>query len=128
MASNPGHMPAGDRDEEKLLQPPLNCQLHKGTEEQSSGATVSHCQWHTDADAASLELSWSLASILQFSWLNLAALGVGLGTKSADLFEVGALSISKPPCACSEQSWVVCWPEGLWSLAAQSEINKEEDK
>jgi hypothetical protein len=47
---------------------------------------------------------------------------------SADVFEVGASSISKPPRACSEQSWVVRRPEGLWSLAAQSEINKEEDK
>lgn len=47
---------------------------------------------------------------------------------SADVFEVGASSISKPARASSEQSWVVCRLEGPGSLAAQNEINKEEDK
>lgn len=47
---------------------------------------------------------------------------------SADVFEVGASSISKPPHASLEQNWVVCRLEGPGSLAAQNEINKEEDK
>lgn len=87
--------------------------------------------FHTAAGHACrcLELGWSLASILQFYWLDLAALGVGFGTMSADVLEVGGSSISEPPRACSEQSWVVCRRlEDPWSLAAQSEINKEEDK
>lgn len=86
-----------------------------------------HIASGTHMAAASQELGWSLASILQVYCLSLAALGVGFGTMSADVFEAGASSISKPP-PCLEQSWVVCGLEGPWSSAAQNEINKEEDK
>lgn len=71
-------------------------------------------------------LGWSLASILQFCWLSLAALGVGFGTLSTDVFEVGGfIPFKVTKCMLrTELGGLVCRLEGQWSLAAQND-NKQ---